>query len=225
MRFVPFFALMNAFANTFLLVYAALFPIINPVGGAPLFLGLTQFASEPQRAALARRVARNCFFLLLGSLLVGSHVLEFFGISLAVVRIAGGLVVSAFGWRLLNSETPIDGEQEERGNATIPDSFYPLTMPLTVGPGSMSVAMTLGSQRPKFAGIAELLLLGGAAIAGLAAMALTIYICYRSAESTVRLLGKTGTSVVVRLSAFILLCIGIQILWGGLGDLLGLKQP
>ncbi|HEY4375134.1 MAG TPA: MarC family protein [Burkholderiales bacterium] len=216
---------MSAFANTFLLVYAALFPIINPVGGAPLFLGLTQFATEAQRAQLARRVAVNCFFLLLGSLVVGSHVLEFFGISLAVVRIAGGLVVSAFGWRLLNSETHIDGGAEEGGNATIPDSFYPLTMPLTVGPGSMSVAITLGSQRPRFAGLTELLLLGGAAVAGLAAMALTIYVCYRSAERTVRVLGKTGTGVVVRLSAFILLCIGIQILWGGLADLLVLKKP
>jgi multiple antibiotic resistance protein len=216
---------MTAFANTFLLVYAALFPIINPVGGAPLFLGLTQFASEAQRAALARKVARNCFFLLLGSLLVGSHLLEFFGISLPVVRIAGGLVVSAFGWRLLNSETHIDGAEEEGGNATIPDSFYPLTMPLTVGPGSMSVAIALGSQRPKYAGIAELMLQGGAAVAGLVAMALTIYICYRSSEATVRLLGKAGTSVVVRLSAFILLCIGIQILWGGVSELAGLKQP
>jgi len=216
---------MTAFANTLFLVYAALFPVINPVGGAPLFLGLTQFATEQQRATLARKVARNCFFLLLGSLLVGSHVLEFFGISLPVVRIAGGLVVSAFGWRLLNSETPIDGAQQEQGNATIPDSFYPLTMPLTVGPGSMSVAIALGSQRPKYAGIAELLLQGGAAVTGLVAMALTIYVCYRSSEATVRLLGKTGTSVVIRLSAFILLCIGIQILWGGVSELAGLKQP
>ena len=211
---------MNAFANAFLLSYAALFPIVNPIGSAPLFLGLTQFATDEQRRALARRVAVNSFFLLLGSLFVGSHVLEFFGISLPVVRIGGGLVVTVFGWKLLNSEERPDGGHTTDGTASpIPDSFYPLTMPLTVGPGSISVAITLGSQRPKIAGLADLALLGGAAIAGILAIVATVYICYRFAEGTVRAIGKTGTNVVVRLSAFIMLCIGIQILWSGWSEL------
>jgi multiple antibiotic resistance protein len=207
---------MNAFANALLLCYAALFPIVNPIGSAPLFLGLTQFATEPQRNALAGRVAINSFFLLLGSLFVGSHVLEFFGISLPVVRVAGGLVVTVFGWKLLNSdERPDGGHGGADTPAVIPDSFYPLTMPLTVGPGSISVAITLGSQRPKVAGLGQLALLGGAAIAGILAIVATVYLCYRFAEGTVSVLGKTGTNVVVRLSAFIMLCIGIQILWSG----------
>ncbi len=89
-------------------------------------------------------------------------------------------------------------------------------MPLTVGPGSISVAITLGSQRPKEAAdLAHLALLGGAAVAGLAAIAVTIYVCYRFAERIVAVLGERGTNVVVRLSAFILLCIGIQIIWSG----------
>jgi multiple antibiotic resistance protein len=92
-------------------------------------------------------------------------------------------------------------------------------MPLTVGPGSISVAITLGSQRPKFAGFADLALLGGAAIAGILAIVASVYLCYRFAEGTVAVLGKTGTNVVVRLSAFIMICIGIQILWGGWSDL------
>ena len=212
--------IMNAFVNTFLLSYAALFPIVNPIGSAPLFLGLTQFTTYRQRNALAGRVAINSFFLLLGSLFVGSHVLEFFGISLPVVRIAGGLVVTAFGWKLLNSDAKPDGEHSPTDNvATVPDSFYPLTMPLTVGPGSISVAITLGSQRPKFAGFADLALLGGAAIAGILAIVATVYLCYRFAEGTVAVLGRAGTNVVVRLSAFIMICIGIQILWGGWRDL------
>ena len=132
------------FANTFLLTYAALFPIINPIGNAPIFLSLTQFQTDAQRGSMSRCVARNSFFLLLGSIFVGSHVLEFFGISLPVLRIAGGLVVTAFGWNQLNSATR-EG-QREAANATATDSFYPLTMPLTVGPGSISVASTLGSQ-------------------------------------------------------------------------------
>lgn len=211
---------MNAIVNTFILFYAALFPIVNPVGSAPLFLGLTQFASDKLRNTLARRVAINSFFLLLGSVFMGSHVLEFFGISLPVVRIGGGLVVTAFGWKLLNSDTRPDGGQTAQEEpSTIPDSFYPLTMPLTVGPGSISVAMTLGSQRPKVADLSVLAQLGCGAIAGIVAIVATVYLCYRFAEATVAVLGKAGTNVVVRLSAFIMLCIGIQIIWSGWKEL------
>jgi multiple antibiotic resistance protein len=207
---------MNVFADTVLLSYAALFPIVNPVGSAPLFLGLTQFCTDRERNSLALRVAINSFFLLFGSLFMGSHVLEFFGISLPAVRIGGGLVVTAFGWKLLNSDERPDGERDATKNTSpIPDAFYPLTMPLTVGPGSISVAITLGSQRPKDFGLEQLMQFGSAAIIGIVAIVLTIWFCYRFAERTVAALGKTGTNVVVRLSAFIMLCIGIQILWSG----------
>jgi len=210
---------MNNFANAFLLVYAALFPIINPIGSAPLFLGLTEFTTTQQRNALAARVALNSLLLLLGSMFIGSHVLEFFGISLPVVRIGGGLVVTAFGWKLLNSETP-DGSRA--GTAALksePESFYPLTLPLTVGPGSISVAISLGSQRPKGENWAEWVQAGGAALAGVLAIVITIYLCYRFAPRLVGILGPSGTHVVVRLSAFILVCIGIQILWSGWSEL------
>jgi multiple antibiotic resistance protein len=216
---------MTAFSNTFLLVYAALFPIVNPIGSAPLFLGMTPFSSALQRNVLARKVAVNSFFLLLGSLFVGSHVLEFFGISLPVVRIGGGLVVTAFGWKLLNSDPPAEKDQAPNHTpSAVPDSFYPLTMPLTVGPGSISVAITLGSQRPKAVSLEHLALLGLAAVAGIVAIVATIYFCYRFAERLVAMLGVTGTNVVVRLSAFILLCIGIQIIWSGWTDLTALPR-
>jgi multiple antibiotic resistance protein len=211
---------MTVFIDAFLFTYAALFPIVNPVGSAPLFLGLTQFCTDRERNTLALRVAINSFFLLLGSLLVGSHVLGFFGISLPVVRIGGGLVVTAFGWKLLNSDAPPDGERDARKNASpIPDPFYPLTMPLTVGPGSISVAITLGSQRPKDVDFTRLLQLDAASIAGILAIVTTVFFCYRFAERTVAVVGKTGTNVVVRLSAFIMLCIGIEILWSGWSEL------
>ena len=212
---------MNAFVNTVLLVYAGLFPVVNPFGSAPLFLGMTEYCSGRQRADLALRVAVNSFFLLLGSVFMGSHVLEFFGISVPVVRIAGGIVVSAFGWRMLNSAASPDEHHPDGTGPVVPDSFYPLTMPLTVGPGSISVAVTLGSQRPVAAHIADLLLLGGGAILGLLLIAATIYSCYRFAERLVSALGPAGTNVVVRLSAFILLCIGIQIVWSGWAQLSG----
>jgi multiple antibiotic resistance protein len=214
---------MNAFLDTVLLTYAALFPIVNPVGSAPLFLGMTQFCTDKERNALVLRVAVNSFFLLLGSLLVGSHVLQFFGISLPVVRIGGGLVVTAFGWKLLNSDERPDGERDAQKNTSpIPDPFYPLTMPLTVGPGSISVAITLGSQRPRGVDWTQLSQYEIASIIGIVGIVLSVYFCYRFAQRTVSALGKTGTNVIVRLSAFIMLCIGIQILWSGWSELTAL---
>jgi len=216
---------MNDFANAFLLTYATLFPIINPVGNAPILLSLTRGRTVHERNTLARRVAIGSFFLLLGSLLVGSHVLEFFGISLPVVRIGGGLVVTAFGWRLLNSGVSPDSDATTAGPKPKPlDTFYPFTMPLTVGPGAISVAIALGSQRPAVTGLPHLAMLGAAALAGILAMSVTIYLCYRFAETTVARLGTGGTNVVVRLSAFILVCIGIQIIWTGWTGLMALPH-
>lgn len=216
---------MNEIANSFLLVYAGLFPIVNPVGSAPVFLGLTRHCSDQERRTLARRIALNGFFLLLGSLFVGSHVLEFFGITLPVVRVGGGLVVSAFAWKLLHAGPELEDRHTSVATAkpiAATDAFYPLTMPLTVGPGSISVAITLGSQRPKMAtDLADLALLGAAAIAGLVAIAVTVYICYRFAVPIMTSLGESGTNVLVRLSAFILLCIGIEIIWSGYSALVG----
>jgi multiple antibiotic resistance protein len=200
--------------NSFLLTYAGLFPIVNPIGGAPIFLGLTRHCSDNERTALALRVTRNSFLLLVGSLLIGSYVLEFFGITLPFVRIAGGLVVTAAGWNLLQAgnDAPVADDRKPVAPA---DAFYPLTMPLTVGPGSIAVAITLGSQRPRTDNFAHIALLGAAAIVGLIAIAATVYVCYRFAERTIVVLGEEGINVVVRLSAFILMCIGIEIIWNG----------
>jgi multiple antibiotic resistance protein len=216
---------MHAAANTFLLVYAGLFPIVNPVGGAPIFLALTSGQSAEVRRSLAWRVAVNGFILMLGSLFVGSHVLVFFGITLPVVRIAGGLAVASFGWRLLRDGAAAADDRNEAHQSTTVDAFYPLTMPLTVGPGSISVAIALGAERPENAtGLLDLGLLAAAASLGLAAIALTIFFCYRFADKMVALLGPSGINVMIRLSAFILLCIGIQITWGGYSALTGIPH-
>ena len=209
----------NSAINSFLLVYAALFSIVNPVAGAPVFLSFTRHLSPALRHALAGRVAFNGFLLLLGSLFVGSHVLEFFGLTLPVVRVAGGLVVTSAGWTLLNRPSESQRDEADASAAVAagpPDGFYPLTMPLTVGPGSITVAITLGSQRPVAVGMSELALIAGGALAGVVAIAVTIYACYRSADVLEAVLGKAGTNVLLRLSAFILLCIGVEILWDGL---------
>jgi multiple antibiotic resistance protein len=203
--------------GAFLLTFAGLFPIVNPIEAAPFFLALTSHLSEQQRRVLARGVAINGFALLLGSMVLGPSLLEFFGIELPVVRIAGGLVVTALGWKLLTEEQWSDhgSDVQPRGGREI-GSFYPLTMPLTVGPGSMSVAITIGSKKPT-AGfqLATVALHGIGALAGLIAIGTSIYLAYRFAGNIARLLGATGVEVLVRLSAFILMCIGIQFIWSG----------
>jgi multiple antibiotic resistance protein len=213
---------MTDFTNAFLLVYAGLFPILNPVGSAPIFLGLTAGCTEAERNALALRVAINSVLLLAGSMFIGTHLLVFFGITLPVVRIAGGLVLIAFAWRLLHDGASLENSASSaaESRATPVDAFYPLTMPLTVGPGSIAVAIALGSQRPEGRlTLPQLALLGGSAVAGIVALSLTVYVCYRFATRTTALLGRNGTNVVIRLSAFILLCIGIQVLWTGFSTL------
>jgi len=206
--------------GAFLLVYAGLFPIVNPLGAAPMFLSLTSGVAEERRNRLASSVALNSFLLLLGSILCGSHILEFFGITIPAVRVAGGALVACMGWRLLDGRgtSNLASSTEVSPQRQTSDGFYPLTLPLTVGPGSISVALTIGAHQTSTAHIA---LVSTGALLGLSALALTIYAAYRFASPLVRWLGDTGVDALVRLSAFILVCIGVQIGWGGLSELIG----
>jgi multiple antibiotic resistance protein len=214
------------FAKTIFVFFAALFPIVNPLGGATLFFGMTSGYTSEVRSALARKVAIYGFFLLLASMFLGSHVLHFFGISLEAVQVGGGLVVAATGWAMLNKEEDSrarDASRHAQDQDWERHAFYPLTLPLTVGPGSISVALTLGANLPHAFGPHRGLDWASvvAALIGISAISALVWICYASAERLSRWLGATGLSVVVRLSAFILLCIGVQILWNGLSVMLG----
>jgi multiple antibiotic resistance protein len=202
------------------LVFGALVSIMNPPGSVPIFLASTAGCSTEVRRTLALRIAVNVFAILVVSMFVGSHILDFFGISLPVVQVGGGLLITSIGWSLLN-ETE-DRQAEVGATSWTADqvatrAFYPLTLPLTVGPGSISIAITLGANTAQ-AGISRVAQLP-ALVTGVALIALSIYLCYRFAEDIGRLLGRTGSSVFLRLSAFIALCVGVQILWNGVSAL------
>jgi multiple antibiotic resistance protein len=208
-------------AKSLVFIVSALFPIVDPIGGAPVFLLLTRDYSRETRRLLARRIAIDSFILLIASFAIGSHVLSFFGISLPVVQVGGGLVVISTGWTMLNQQ--VENEREAVGRAVssasaLRDAFYPLTLPLTVGPGSISVAITLGANEPHHLR-ANLVALLAAAI-GSALVAATIYVCYAFADRLGAMIGPTGVNVVLKLSAFLLVCIGVQILWNGASQLL-----
>ena len=195
---------------------AALLPLINPAGTAPIFLSLTNGESDRTRATLAVRIARNAALLLAAATLGGSSILLFFGLSIAEIRIAGGLLVIATAWHLMHTDQRPDAEITALSRRAATDlthaAFYPLTFPVTIGPGSLAVAVTLG------AGTAVRMpsLLG--AIAGIVVVSCTIYLCYRFAARAARLLGDAGTLVLFRLSAFILLAVGVKILADGLAE-------
>jgi len=127
---------MQEAAKNLLLVLVALFPIVDPLGGSPFFLALTKEYAPEARKALSWRIAMNSFFLLIGSYFVGTYVLAFFGISLPVVQVGGGLVVIATGWALLKQrdDEKHDVHRTVQPQDTFRQAFHPLTMPLTVGP-------------------------------------------------------------------------------------------
>jgi multiple antibiotic resistance protein len=211
-------ALSELTANA-LLIVGALFPIVNPLGNTPIFLTLTRGLSAKGRTHLARKIAVNGLVLMVVSIFIGTHILGFFGISLPVVQVGGGLVVISTGWALLRHSDEDDaGEDAKRPCSEsnyLRQAFYPLTLPLTVGPGSIATAITVGANRtegrwPLIAGM----------LIGAFAIALSIYLSYRFAERIAAALGEAAMNVVIRLSSFILVCIGVQITWNGLSTLL-----
>ena len=209
-----------AHANAVLFTLAALLPIVNPIGSAPIFLSMTADLPVAARRRLALAVARHAFLLLCAATLVGSYVLRMFGVSLPIVRVAGGLLVTSASWRLLNDDSrpaadpgPSDAWEREVERR----AFYPLTFPLTVGPGAISVAITLGAKAQSGGtwSTGELI----ADFIGITIVVLAVFLSYRFASRLIAYLGETGTSVFLRLSSFILLCVGVSIIWSGIVDL------
>jgi multiple antibiotic resistance protein len=212
---------MQEAAQNVLLVLVTLFPIVDPLGGSPFFLALTREYSPEARKALSWRIAFNSFVLLVATYFVGTYVLAFFGISLPVVQVGGGLIVIATGWSLLKQR---EDEKEDVQEAVVQPqdisrrAFYPLTLPLTVGPASISAAITLGANAAHHHLYHPLTIL--AALIGLALIAISILLCYGFADRLARILGPTGMTVITQLSSFFLVCIGVQIAWNGMKALL-----
>jgi multiple antibiotic resistance protein len=203
-------------AKSLFLVLTALFPIVDPLGGSPFFLALTGEYAPDARKALSWRIALNSFALLVGSYFIGTYILAFFGISLPVVQVGGGLIVVATGWTLLKQkdDEKHDVHRTVQPQDTFRHAFYPLTMPLTVGPGSISVAVTLGANAAHSHALHPLTIV--AALVGCVLIALSIFLCYGFADRLARFLGATAMTVIVQLSSFLLVCIGVQITWNGM---------
>ena len=221
---------MNAFSfSSFLLAFTALFSIVNPLSGAFIFFGATRELDPKTRSQTARWVAIYAFAIVAASLYIGAYVLGFFGVSLPVLRVAGGIIVAAAGWRMLNAPDVTEQRRSETPDPRsidVPPSrlaFYPLTMPLTTGPGTISVAISVGAGRPTGFHV-SLVAFFVETLAATALLSVLIYGFYRNSARLAKWIGATGTTIVVRLSAFLLFCIGIQVAWNGAAELLGSLQ-
>jgi multiple antibiotic resistance protein len=217
---------MGVALTTFLLALGALFSIVNPLSGAFIFFGATRELEPRVRSQVSRWVAIYSFSIVTVSLYVGAYVLSFFGVSIPVLRVAGGIIVAMSGWWMLNEP---DATEQRRSETPSPRSidvppsrlaFYPLTMPLTTGPGTISVAISLGAGRPRGSYTASLEFFVET-ITAVALLSLLVYAFYRNSARLAGWIGATGTTIVVRLSAFLLFCIGIQVMWNGAAELLG----
>lgn len=211
---------MGQFISEVLFGYTTLISIINPVGLAFIFLNKTATLTVQERRKLAYSVATNSFFVLVVAFFLGSFVLHLFGISLEALRIAGGLAVAVAGWTMLN-EPEVHAKEAQTVQQIAPSQlgemvFFPLTVPLTTGPGTVAAAIALTANRTKE--LREFVLGSLSSVAVSLLVVATVYLVYSRADSLSRMLGAGGTRVVTRVSAFLLLCVGVQIVLTGLSQ-------
>lgn len=199
--------------------FTGLISIINPIGVAFVFLDRTANLTDEERRLLAKRVAINAFFVLVAAFFVGTPILHFFGISMEALRIGGGLAVAVSGWQMLNAPEPEPSPADHpvkpmSASSASGKAFFPLTIPLTTGPGSIATAIALNANRTHK--LSAWLLSSFASIVISTLVMLVIYFVYSRAARLSQYLGVEGTRVAMRVSSFLLLCIGVQIILTGL---------
>lgn len=199
-----------------IMVFAALVPVLNPFGGAMFFLTLTNGVDPHVRGTMANQIGLYSLIVLLVCLFAGNLILNFFGISIGVLRMAGGIVLFSAGWQALNAPPQDDGAptgQPKSARMLSTMAFYPFTLPLTTGPGAISVAVALGATPNE--NIGQLL----GTVLGIALSILLVWICYRYCDRITRAVGAAGADALARIFSFILICLGVSTFWTGFSEL------
>jgi multiple antibiotic resistance protein len=217
------------FWKVFLITFSVLLPLINPLGSALVFLGLVGDAPPKVLRSLARRIAINNIFFLGIFELLGATILKFFGISLPIVQLSGGMVVAAMGWNVLNERSAgadSRNKAEETGRSGEPDTsrleegvFYPYTFPITSGPGTLVGLLTVTAHISN-KDITHNILAHAAVFLAVVVLSVLCYFCYAYAPRITKVIPPSTAHGILRVIAFILLCIGIQIAWNGLSALI-----
>ena len=219
---------MKEFTNYSLLALSALFPLINPPGTALELLSVVGIHQAKTYKILARKIAINTVLFLVVVAMAGPYVLEFFGISVEILQVVGGTVLAAMGWALLNKS---DDEKDTKDHNLIRSAedcvvsfwqsrtFYPLTFPITVGPGSVAAMLTLSVQAKDVAITARIPAFTGLFVS-VAALSFLVYLCCAYAPLVAEHFPSTLVHGVLRIVAFLVICIGAQIAWRGAHSLL-----
>ena len=215
--------------KAFLIAFSVLLPLINPLGSALVFLGLVGEAPPKVLRSLAWRIAINNIVFLAIFEVLGATILNFFGISLPIVQLSGGIVVAAMGWSVLNERSAgADSrkKQEETDQRAEPDTshleesvFYPFTFPITSGPGTLVAVITLTAHISNKDITHDILAHLGVFLA-IVALSILCYFCYAYAPKITKAIPASTAHGILRVIAFILFCIGVQIAWNGLSSLL-----
>lgn len=216
--------------NSFLIAFSALLPLINPLGTAFVFLGLVGEAQPEVYRALARRIAINNVIFLAVIELLGAAILNFFGISLPIVQFSGGIVIAAMGWSVLNErdssessrrkQEETDAVNEDRTRALQQKAFYPFTFPVTSGPGTLVALLTVTAHISDRV-ISKNVLAHIGVFLAVVVLSVLVYFCYAYAPRLTKAIPPSTAHGMLRVVAFILLCIGVQIAWNGLAELIG----
>jgi multiple antibiotic resistance protein len=217
--------MLKEFVQFALTSFFSLLPIVNPVGNTPIFLVMTEGISLQERHLLSKRIVLYLFYTLTFFLLVGGSVLRIFGLSLDVVKIAGGIMVFHTAWGMLNSNEKISASEQQESQLRQDIAFFPMTMPLLAGPGAIAVTVGLAAQAGDHRSVFLLLVNWLAALTAIAGIAIVTLICLRAADGLFTLLGETGTRTLTRILGFLILAIGVQLLLNGIaGWLAGVPQ-
>jgi multiple antibiotic resistance protein len=197
----------SAAVETFL----ALFPIVNPFGAVPLFFSLTSDFPAPERRSTALRTALYVIAILVVFLFFGRFVLVFFGISLPVLRIAGGLIVANTAWGMVTGNERITSAESMEASRKDDISLTPMAMPMLSGPGSIGVVMGLAAH-------AESMFAYLGMVIGIAVLGLVVYLFLCSGGPMVKRLGPGASGAINRIFGFLLLAIAVQLVWDGVAD-------
>jgi multiple antibiotic resistance protein len=201
------------------MIFAALFPVVNPIGTALILYGMTRGVDDQTWKSMSRKIAFYSFLFLSFFFFFGSYILKLFGISIPVVQFSGGIVLALMGWQLLNqteTRTPSSEASLDNPDITIePKAFYPFTFPLTIGPGGMAVVLTFGAHLDHGEPLLVVTLEKGAAIAGIFLMCAVVSICYRNLKYMTKRFSAAGALALSKILAFFVLCIGVEIAWAG----------
>ncbi len=191
----------------------ALFPLMNPVGNTPIFFGITAGDTPQYRRRQALKIAINVFVILTVCLIGGRYILAMFGLSVPVLRLAGGLVVAHVGWGLLQQSPQLTDAANEEARDKVDVSLSPMALPIIANPGAMSVAISLGADSTSFdSSLGDLI--------ALALLTILNYICLILGEPIVRKLGRNGMDAFNKVLGFLVLGLGVNLVVSGIQALM-----